>query len=92
MPCYQGIKATNKQLAGSIPVVNEKQNCLIQSSKEVFMANLQLAVRVSRKWVMGISFSLTLGTGMTTIQPNGVFSDLMKFGEAWTFTNLLREQ
>ncbi|MBD3842367.1 MAG: hypothetical protein IE909_10860 [Campylobacterales bacterium] len=56
------------------------------------MANYKMAVRVSRKWAMGISFSLTLGTGLTTIQPNRVFSDLIKFGEAWTFTNLLRER
>lgn len=70
MPCYNNINATNEWLAGSNPAVNEKQHCLIQSSKEVLMAKVKLTVRVSRKWAIGLGFSLTLGTGMTTIQPN----------------------
>lgn len=36
------------------------------------MAKFMLAIHFPRKWVIGIVFSITLGTGMTTIQPNEV--------------------
>lgn len=35
------------------------------------MAKLKVAVNISRKWVIGIGLSLTLGSGIAAIQPNG---------------------
>lgn len=37
------------------------------------MAKLKVAVNISRKWVIGIGLSLTLGSGIAAIQPNGFF-------------------
>ena len=73
LPCSYNQELNAEGLAGSIPAVIEKCNMTIQASKEVFMAKLKVAVNISRKWVIGIGLSLTLGTGMTTIQPNGFF-------------------
>ncbi len=71
LSCSYNYEQKIERLAGSIPAVIEKPKMTIQTSKEVFMAKLKVAVTVSRKWVIGIGISLTLGTGMTTIQPNG---------------------
>lgn len=70
--CVVIINQEAVELAGSIPAVLKKYNVETQTSKEVIMAKVNLAVRASRKWAVRIGFSIALGTGMTAIQPNGV--------------------
>lgn len=70
--CVVVVNQEAVELAGSIPAVLKKYNVEAQTSKEVIMAKVNLAVRASRKWAVRIGFSITLGTGVTAIQPNGV--------------------
>ena len=73
LSCSYNQELNAEGLAGSIPAVIEKCTMTIQTSKEVFMAKLKVAVKISRKWVIGIGLSLTLGSGIAAIQPNGFF-------------------